>query len=99
MHPCCKVARDESNDDPEQYDCDTCEVAKAYAALSADSSNVRAWTLYGQIANRFTSDTQSIGLAFDRLTRDCPNDEYVDLLKRMGILVETFHPEKDSDGS
>jgi hypothetical protein len=92
------VAREDADDDPEQYDCATCPVSAAYAALSADSSNVRAWTLYGQIANRFTSDTQSIGLAFDRLTRTCPDDEYVDLLKRMGILVETFHPEKDSDG-
>jgi hypothetical protein len=74
------VAREDADDDPEQYDCATCPVSAAYAALSADSSNVRAWTLYGQIANRFTSDTQSIGLAFDRLTRTCPDDEYVDLL-------------------
>jgi hypothetical protein len=93
------VAQEDADHDPEQYDCASCPVSAAYAALSADPGNVRAWHLYGQIANRFTSDTQSIGLAFDRLTRTCSDDEYADLLKRMGILVETFHPEKDSDGT
>lgn len=94
------MAREDAEHDAAQYECETCAVAAAYTAMAADPRNVRAWTLYGQIANRFTSETQSVGLAFDRLTRHASDADYCDLLHRMGILVETFHPqETTADGA
>lgn len=88
---------DESNNDPDSFDCDTCDVANAYREVSQDSVNVQAWRLFQQIANRFTADTDSVGLAFDRLTRAYTDDDYIDMLQRMAILMETFHPHEQKD--
>lgn len=93
-HACCKVAQEAANDDPSGYNCETCVVAKAYRDLHRHHWNVRAWSLFQQVATRFVSDSQAAGLVFERLTRDEPLETYLMLLDRVSLIYDVWCPEE-----
>lgn len=88
---CCLFASDEDREtDPGAYDCASCAVAAALDALYPE--NRTAWSLYRQIVTRWTCDTGTVALAFDRLTRDLDSDDFGDLLARVTLIYDEVNP-------
>ena len=97
--PCCQFATaDDIEQDPEQYQCDTCLVVRAFDGL--DEDNRKAWTLFRQVCTRFLFETHAIGAALMRLTADLDEDAMADTLTRLSILYDSTYPQKrsQSDG-
>ena len=88
---CCLFASEEDREtDPGAYDCATCAVAAALEDLYPE--NRVAWDLYRQIVTRFTYDTDTVALAFDRLTRDLDPEDFGDLLTRVTLIYDDVNP-------
>lgn len=97
LHACCRIAKEDANDDPEAYDCEACEVQKTYATFHRDPVNVRAWVLFRKLTTRFLFDAQAVGQVFDRLTRDMSPEEYDDTLARVALFYDVFYPDEKAE--
>jgi hypothetical protein len=93
LHPCCQIAREDANEDPEQYDCASCPVAAAYQDLADDRANVQAWQVFRQLTTRFAFDAHAGGVILDRITYEMATDSFEELVHRLAVLYDVCYPE------
>ncbi len=91
--PCCHRATDEELEaEPELFDCDTCEVARTWAAV--DPVNVEAWDIYHRLGGRYA---QTLGLGaylLEALTEDWDGATRADMVARLEIIMSELDPPK-----
>jgi hypothetical protein len=80
-------------EDPEVFDCDTCEVAQALASL--DDANREAWTLYRKVVTRLSGDLNAGGTVLERLTREMGPSEFDETWRRLMILYNAICPQPE----
>lgn len=91
---CCQLADDALvAEEPEQYDCSTCELVERLTAL--DEDNQRAWALYRSCCNRFTHDLGAGSVVLQRLTQDMTADEFADVTERLRVVYDILAPRKE----
>jgi len=96
--PCCQTADAEVVEtDSEQFNCETCEVARRIEGL--DTENRRAWGLFHQVCSRFAMETRSSGTVLAQLTREEDEDDMRQLTTRLAILYDGYYPRKKSHGA
>lgn len=44
------------------------------------------------MCSRFTTDTETVGIVFDRLTRDVEVDAFRDLVQRLSVIYNELNP-------
>jgi len=86
------VTDEDRESEPEAYDCETCPVADALYLLDADALNRKAWSLYQQTVSRFTVEGHALGVVLEKLTADCDQDEFEELLARWTFAFDTCNP-------
>jgi hypothetical protein len=67
-------------------------VKAAMTDLVADRDNADAFECFQQTVNRFTMDTDTVGLAIHRATRRLDDGSFGDLMARLKILYDVFCP-------
>lgn len=84
--------------DPEQFDCDTCEVRIEQDRLSPE--NVEAWELFNGLMNRWLWESHGIAEMFLALTEDSDSHERLEMIERCATIYDILYPPPtDSDGS
>lgn len=95
---CCQMADDETlKTDPQEFNCDTCTVSKAFAAVTPE--NARAWHLFHLIYSRFAVETHSSGFILERMLAGLNQQEYSATVQRLGVLYDVFYPPRRSEAS
>ena len=74
----------------EVFDCDACPVRAAIDGL--DRENAEAWQLMGTVLTRFLIETRSLPQVLMRLTGDKDDEEFADLMTRLGIIYDVQCP-------
>lgn len=57
--------------------------------------NSRAWFLYQGLVTRFGVDTQTLGVALDRMTSDWTSEDVRDVWPRLALIYDLLQPAKD----
>lgn len=79
--------------EPEVFDCDTCEHRQQVDGL--DAPNQEAWRFYGRLlAHRWVWDWQIGDWWIGELTRGADEDARDELMARVSVIYDTFHPPK-----
>lgn len=84
------VSEEAADEDPEQFDCDECQVAAQLDDL--DPFNCRVWAIYRQVVTRLAADLHAGGVVLTALTRDMSPDEFEDTWRRLLVLYEAIEP-------
>lgn len=79
--------------DPEQFDCDTCELRARGDAL--DDSNAEAWAVFHRCYTRFTFDWHLVAERVRLETAGWSPDATLDLLDRLSVIYAELYPPKD----
>lgn len=78
--------------EPDQFDCDSCEVATHLDTL--DDDNREAWALYRACCNRFLADTQTIPVLLAKRTEDLDSEAFEELAERLRVIYDIVQPRK-----
>jgi hypothetical protein len=82
-------------EEPEQFDCSTCEVSARLDGL--DDENVAAWTLYRQCCNRFVHELGAGAVVLERLTTAQDAEQFGETCERLRVLHDVLQPPKRTD--
>jgi hypothetical protein len=98
-YPCCIFAdEDQTEQDPELYDCDECPVADALHDLDGDPKCAEAWSIFRKCVNRFTVETHCVPTALAAATAGKEPDDVMDLLERCELMFDILHPPPEPKG-
>ena len=88
---CCQFATDEEiADDPDAYDCETCEHRLLREALSEDDQ--QALRLHARLGSRMVHDLRLVPLVFDVARLRLSPREAEELLDRLDLIHEHLAP-------
>lgn len=83
---CCQRASDEEiRQDPDAYDCNTCELMPRLEGLWPE--NTEAWDVYQLLCGRTVRECQLEGWLLERCTADWEADRVIALLERLDIIT------------
>lgn len=95
---CCQTSDAETvATDADVFDCDTCDVARRFAALAPE--NADAWQCYHRLCTRFAVETQSVGVLLAHELAERPAEERDELVRRLAVLYDVFVPVRKPDGA
>lgn len=90
---CCLSADDEQlQHEAELFDCETCPVALASAALWPE--NREAWELFQALTSRWAVDLGTAPEVFRRLTEEKTAEDVRDLHERLAVVYDLLQPPK-----
>ena len=91
---CCQFASDELLEEPDAWNCETCEYRQQLTALTEE--NQVAWQIWRLIGSRFAMDFGTARWVLDATTRDWPADDVHDLAQRLAVIYDTVSPPPES---
>jgi hypothetical protein len=80
----------------EAFDCETCPIACAQAALSAE--NAEAWRIFNLCGSRVAVQWNLSHLILQRMTERWTVDETTDVIERLDIILAELAPPRATDG-
>lgn len=78
--------------DVDAFDCDTCPVAEAFAALWPE--NAEAWSTFNRCTSRYLCEMHAVNVSLQKEAEGLDLDAWHDLTARLSIIFDILHPPK-----